>query len=444
MKKAIMAVALAGAASICSAQTAKVDIKGGPMHPLCKNCHQADTNMIRGVLDNAIKKANTLQIDVGTHKEVLRFDDKTAVKNLAEDDELNDFRGKGFRVHYVERKGGEKYAILITRFDILKSIKPEDKLTRDGFKKFVADNANVQVFDSRPAGAYQEAHIPGAKVLPAPEFDKLHAQVLPQDKNIPLVFYCVGGCLSPTNTMHAKALGYTNVKVYTGGIVEWSQTDYTATTPGWLKNAIEKDMAYVLVDLRPHEQANAEHIKSAVSLPLASFDQAKAAFPKQKSAPIVLYGDGKEEAAKKLLSWGYNRVRVLPTGFDDWKKAGHPVAAGPAATTIAFVPKPKPGTVAVAEFKQIAAGQASDSVLIDVRNPDEAAKGKIKTALNIPLDELTHRLAELPKDKRVVLYCETGARSEIAHNALKNVGVASRYLDAPMKIAKDGTFTVDE
>ena len=432
------------AAGGATAQVGTIDIKGaGPMHPLCRNCHQLDTNMIRGSLENFSMASQTLQIDVGTHKEILRFEDDVAIKNLKDIEDLKLYKGKGFRINYVEKKG-EKHAVLITRFDILQTIQTGDKLSRDEFKKFLADNKNVLVLDSRPPEPYQEAHIPGAKLLPAPAFDKFQAQVLPQDKATPIVVYCVGGCLSPTNFMRIKAQGYTNVKVYTGGFPDWMQAEYAVTTPGWLKTAIEKDFAFVLVDLRPADAVKAGHIKSAVSVPFATLDNAKNLFPAQKNAPIILYGDNKEEAARKLIAWGYRSVRLLPSAFDDWKQAGNPVVTGDARTTIAYVPKPRPGTVTLEQFKDLADKAPADTLIVDVRSPSEAAAGRLKHAVNIPLDELTHRLTELPKDKKLVLHCELGTHAEMAFNLLKNLNVDSRYLNANVAIAKDGSNTLKE
>ncbi|MCI0469834.1 MAG: hypothetical protein L0Y62_07215 [Nitrospirae bacterium] len=436
-------IVLFGSVSVCAAQTAQVEMKGGPIHPLCKNCHQPDTNMLRGVLENIAYKSQTIQMDMGVHKEIVKFSSNTAVKNLKDLDDIKLYKGKGFRIHFVEKKG-EKHAVLITRFDILQAIKPEDKLTKEEFKKFIAENKNAMVFDARPPAPYQEAHIPGAKLLPAPAFDKFYPQVLPQDKNTPIVYYCVGGCLSPTNFMRTKALGYANVKVYTGGFPDWVQTDYAVTTPVWLKTAIETDMAYVLIDLRPKDAVKSGHIKTAVSISLSELDKAKGLFPKQKNAPIILYGDGKEDAAKKVISWGYKGVRLLPLSFDDWKKGGNPVASGDAKTTIVYVPKPKPGTVTVDEFKKIAANTPADTLIIDVREPNEAAEGKIKSAINIPTDEITHRLNEIPKDKKIVLHCSTGIRAEMAFNALKNSNIKSKYLDAKIDIKKDGSYSIKE
>lgn len=43
--------------------------------------------------------------------------------------------------------------------------------------------------------------------------------------------------------------------------------------------------------------------------------------------------------------------------------------------------------------------------VLDVRTPDKFEAGHIPGALNIPMADLTARLAELPKDKAIVVYC---------------------------------------
>jgi rhodanese-related sulfurtransferase len=49
--------------------------------------------------------------------------------------------------------------------------------------------------------------------------------------------------------------------------------------------------------------------------------------------------------------------------------------------------------------------EADDVVLIDVRPAVEFAHGHLPGALAIPVEELPARVAELPRDKRIVAYC---------------------------------------
>jgi rhodanese-related sulfurtransferase/DNA-binding transcriptional ArsR family regulator len=55
--------------------------------------------------------------------------------------------------------------------------------------------------------------------------------------------------------------------------------------------------------------------------------------------------------------------------------------------------------------------------VLDVRPTEEYEGGHIPGAVGIPLDELAHRLAELPDDGQVVAYCR-GAYCVLAHEAV--------------------------
>ncbi|SKA06238.1 Coenzyme A disulfide reductase [Photobacterium toruni] len=68
-------------------------------------------------------------------------------------------------------------------------------------------------------------------------------------------------------------------------------------------------------------------------------------------------------------------------------------------------------------------------LLLDVRNPGELkTQGYIDNAINIPVDELRHRMHELPKDKEIVVYCQVGLRGNVAYRQLVNNGFKARNL----------------
>ncbi|WP_433500715.1 TSUP family transporter [Sphaerimonospora sp. CA-214678] len=79
--------------------------------------------------------------------------------------------------------------------------------------------------------------------------------------------------------------------------------------------------------------------------------------------------------------------------------------------------------ITAAELRQALNGQEPPT-LLDVRNEGEVAGGAIKTSINIPLAELAARLAEVPADRPVVVYCAGGARSAIAASLLTHTGRA--------------------
>jgi rhodanese-related sulfurtransferase/glyoxylase-like metal-dependent hydrolase (beta-lactamase superfamily II) len=60
--------------------------------------------------------------------------------------------------------------------------------------------------------------------------------------------------------------------------------------------------------------------------------------------------------------------------------------------------------------------------LIDVRNPGELAAGAIPGARRIPLAQLPTRLADLPQDQPIIVYCASGYRSSVAAAFLRREG----------------------
>ncbi len=60
--------------------------------------------------------------------------------------------------------------------------------------------------------------------------------------------------------------------------------------------------------------------------------------------------------------------------------------------------------------------------LLDVRTREEYEEGTIRGAVNIPVDELRGRLAEIPTDRRIVVFCLVGQRAYFAERILRNSG----------------------
>jgi len=60
--------------------------------------------------------------------------------------------------------------------------------------------------------------------------------------------------------------------------------------------------------------------------------------------------------------------------------------------------------------------------VLDVRTPKEYAEGHVPGAVNVPYDQVASRLAQIPKDKEVVLYCRSGRRAGLAAGGLEANG----------------------
>jgi len=63
-----------------------------------------------------------------------------------------------------------------------------------------------------------------------------------------------------------------------------------------------------------------------------------------------------------------------------------------------------------------------DTYILDVRTREEYRKGHLRGAKNIPLDDFEKRMGKVPVNKKVLVYCRTGARSVRAIRRLEVAG----------------------
>jgi rhodanese-related sulfurtransferase len=71
------------------------------------------------------------------------------------------------------------------------------------------------------------------------------------------------------------------------------------------------------------------------------------------------------------------------------------------------------------------AGRSAAPLLLDVREPREYADGHVPGALNLPQAELATRLEDVPRDRAVLVICQSGYRSLRAAQFLRQVGFAT-------------------
>lgn len=73
------------------------------------------------------------------------------------------------------------------------------------------------------------------------------------------------------------------------------------------------------------------------------------------------------------------------------------------------------------DFKALTAAGA---LIIDVRTPEEFRAGHIKQSVNIPLQIIQGKVADLKKkNKPIIAVCRSGARSGTAVGILKSAGI---------------------
>lgn len=65
---------------------------------------------------------------------------------------------------------------------------------------------------------------------------------------------------------------------------------------------------------------------------------------------------------------------------------------------------------------------APNAVLLDVREPEEFARGHVPGAVNLPQADLATRLADVPRDRPILMICQSGMRSMRSAQFLKQQG----------------------
>lgn|SRR5574344_52058 len=79
------------------------------------------------------------------------------------------------------------------------------------------------------------------------------------------------------------------------------------------------------------------------------------------------------------------------------------------------------GKVKIAQWRDIHP-EDKDMLIVDVRTTDEYSLGAIPGSMNIPLDSLRSRLAELPRDQSIIVNCAVGLRGYLAFRILVQHG----------------------
>ena len=166
---------------------------------------------------------------------------------------------------------------------------------------------------------------------------------------------------------------------------------------------------------------------------------------------MIFYCEGYQcklshKSAQRAIALGFTNVKVHSGGYPEWIEKFGDAGSGDAKK---IVIKPKSGkeegSIDIPEFEKIVKENPESIFMVDVRDADEFAKGSLKTAVNIPVDQLKKRIAELPTDKPIVFICGTGARSGESFYMVQDLRPEMKsvyYVEAGMTFKKDGSFEI--
>ncbi|BAX82654.1 CoA-disulfide reductase [Labilibaculum antarcticum] len=85
------------------------------------------------------------------------------------------------------------------------------------------------------------------------------------------------------------------------------------------------------------------------------------------------------------------------------------------------------GLVNIIHWDELYQLHGADNYILDVRTPVEFELGQIEGAINIEVDEIRNRLDEIPKDKKIIIYCGVGLRGYFAARILMQRGFTNVY-----------------
>lgn len=171
-----------------------------------------------------------------------------------------------------------------------------------------------------------------------------------------------------------------------------------------------------MVDTRTAEAFAKGHVPGTINIPLNKSLSTWAGWLVPYDVDIQLIADDEksiERAVRELTMIGLDRVTAwYPAAIvNQW-------AASAKGRTLGTIAK----TDSAALAPRVAAGEVT---VLDVRNRAEFEAGHLPSALHIPVGYLEERLAEIPRDKPIVLHCQGGGRSAIAASVLQKLGVTN-------------------
>lgn len=178
------------------------------------------------------------------------------------------------------------------------------------------------------------------------------------------------------------------------------------------------------VDTRSADEVHSGTVTGALNIPAGGSVATYAAWvvdPDNDDRPLVLLADGQESAQE---FWDH-LVRV---GID--AVAGY-------ITSIEGLPQTTPRVISPAELESFDA-----AMRLDVRAKSEYADGHVPGATQLHGGRVLWNLDQLPKEGTIVTYCQSGTRSSVAANGLRNAGYEVVELAGSYEAWRDFQATV--
>jgi hydroxyacylglutathione hydrolase len=166
-----------------------------------------------------------------------------------------------------------------------------------------------------------------------------------------------------------------------------------------------------VLDVRDPDEFATGHLIGSVNIGLGGQYATWAGTLLKRDRPIVLIAQPgrEEEAAMRLGRIGFDHVKGYLKGGMQELDARPELVRGVRRVDAAELAIELSGGVGL--------------VVLDVRGPKEWGAKRIAGSMNVPLNHLEERMAELPRGKKIVVHCAGGYRSSIAASLLEKNGI---------------------
>lgn len=152
---------------------------------------------------------------------------------------------------------------------------------------------------------------------------------------------------------------------------------------------------HLVIDVRSKEEYDAGHVKFAINIPTDELEKRLSEIEDWKDKSVItICNTGKKSATAAEI--------LVKNGFQK-------VANAEGVKSFTYTTMTKVTSLRGADLQAIA--DAGTHTIIDVREPKDFEAGHLKGAINVPVDALEEKLAEIPMDKPIVAHCYTGNRS---------------------------------
>jgi hydroxyacylglutathione hydrolase len=171
------------------------------------------------------------------------------------------------------------------------------------------------------------------------------------------------------------------------------------------------DAGAQILDVRDAAEYAKGHLAGSINIGLGGQYATWAGTILDRDRPIVIIAEParEQEAALRLGRIGFDHVKgYLQGGME--ALSGRPDLVWP--TERASAPM----------LAEELSG-ADPPLVLDIRTPREWTTKHIDGSVNIPLNHLQERIAEIPRDRRIAVHCAGGYRSSIAASILHQYGI---------------------